>query len=138
MTAMERHALVLAGGRGERFWPWSRPERPKQLLPLAPGGRSLLAATFERALRVVERNRILVMTAMDLREACQRECPGATILGEPLMRNTAPAIAAAAGWIGEDSAFAGLPSGHAGDDEDAFARDLARAVEGAEEQPVLV
>jgi mannose-1-phosphate guanylyltransferase len=43
-----RYALVLAGGRGERFWPWSRPERPKQLLPLARGGRSLLAATLER------------------------------------------------------------------------------------------
>lgn len=134
----ERYALILAGGRGERFWPWSRPERPKQLLPLAPGGRSLLAATFERALRVVERNRILVMTSVDLREACQRECPGAMILGEPVMRNTAPAIAAAAGWIDEDGAFAVLPADHAVDDEDAFARDLTRAFEVAEKQPVLV
>ena len=45
-----RFVLILAGGRGERFWPWSRPERPKQLLPLASGGRTLLRATFERAL----------------------------------------------------------------------------------------
>ena len=49
----DRYALVLAGGRGERFWPWSRPERPKQLLPLGRGGRSLLGATIDRALRVV-------------------------------------------------------------------------------------
>ncbi len=49
----DRGALVLAGGRGERFWPWSRPERPKQLLPLARGGRTLLEATLDRALRLV-------------------------------------------------------------------------------------
>ena len=134
----ERYALILAGGRGERFWPWSRPERPKQLLPLAPRGRSLLAATFERALPVVDRGRILVMTSMDLREACQRECPGATILGEPMMRNTAPAIAAAAAWIEEEHAVAVLPADHAVDDEDAFARDLVRAFEVAEKQTVLV
>ena len=134
----ERYALILAGGRGERFWPWSRPERPKQLLPLAPGGRSLLKATFERAQRVMDRSRILVMTSMDLREACQRECRGAKILGEPAMRNTAPAIAAAAAWIGEDDAFAVLPADHAVDDEEAFARDLVRAFEVAEKQTELV
>jgi mannose-1-phosphate guanylyltransferase len=134
----ERFALILAGGRGERFWPWSRPERPKQLLPLAPRGRTLLAATFERALRVVDRSRILVMTSMDLREACQRECRGAKILVEPVMRNTAPAIAAAAAWIHDEAAFIVLPADHAVDDEVAFAGDLARAFEVAEKQAVLV
>src|SRR6185369_14256711 len=62
----DRYVLVLAGGRGERFWPWSRPERPKQLLPLAPGGRSLLAATLERALRLTAPERVLVLTAREL------------------------------------------------------------------------
>lgn len=134
----ERFALILAGGRGERFWPWSRPERPKQLLPLASGGRSLLAATYQRALRLVPPDRVLVITAMDLIEPCRRECPGARILGEPVSRNTAPAIAAAAAWIGEESAFAVLPADHAVDDEDAFTRDLARAFEAAEREAVLL
>jgi mannose-1-phosphate guanylyltransferase len=136
----DRYVLVLAGGRGERFWPWSRPARPKQLLPLARDGRSLLATTFERALRLVPAaDRVLVMTALDLKDAVQRECPGARVLGEPVPRNTAPAIAAAAaGWIPDASAFAVFPSDHAIDDLDAFVRDAKRAFEVAEREPVLV
>ena len=85
----DRFVLVLAGGRGERFWPWSRPERPKQLLPLARGGRSLLAATLDRALALAPPSRVVVLTARDLVEAVRSDCgaSGARILGEPLMRN---------------------------------------------------
>ena len=133
-----RFVLILAGGRGERFWPWSRPDRPKQLLPLARGGRTLLRATYDRARRVAEPERILVMTAMDLRDACQGECPGAVILGEPVARNTAAAIAAAAAWIGDEQAFAVMPADHAIDDEAAFTSDLTRAFELAERERVLV
>ena len=75
---LERGALILAGGRGERFWPWSTPERPKQLLPLAHGGLTLLAATFARATRVVPARNVVVMTALPLVEACRRECPVAS------------------------------------------------------------
>ncbi|HEY2956407.1 MAG TPA: sugar phosphate nucleotidyltransferase [Candidatus Eisenbacteria bacterium] len=135
----ERFVLILAGGRGERFWPWSRPARPKQLLPLARGGRSLLAATFERALRLVAAaDHVLVMTALDLKDAVQSECPGARVLGEPVGRNTAPAIAAAAALVPDDSAFAVLPADHAIDDLDAFVRDSGRAFEAAEREKVLV
>ena len=96
----DRYALVLAGGRGERFWPWSRADRPKQLLPLARDGRTLLAATIERALKLVPPERILVLTARDLRPAVARECAGTgvRIAGEPMGRNTAAAIGAAAAW----------------------------------------
>ena len=131
-------ALILAGGRGERFWPWSTSARPKQLLPLARDGRTLLAATFARALRLTTADRVVVMTAESLGEACRRECPGAIVVGEPVMRNTAPAIAAAAAFFEDDAAFAVLPSDHAIDDEDAFAADMARAVEIASRDGVLV
>jgi mannose-1-phosphate guanylyltransferase len=133
-----RGALILAGGRGERFWPWSTPERPKQLLPLASGGRTLLAATFARATRSVPAESVVVMTAAPLVEACRRECPGAIVVGEPVGRNTAPAIAAAATFFAPDTAFAVLPSDHAIDDEAAFAADLDRAFEVAERDPLLV
>jgi len=133
-----RHVLILAGGRGERFWPWSRPERPKQLLPLARGGRTLLGAAFERALRLVERDHVLVMTSADLTGACQRECPGARVLGEPVGRNTAPAIAAAAAWMDDADAFAVMPADAAIDDQAAFAADLERAFALAERESVLV
>src|SRR5215813_13585203 len=118
-SSPERGALILAGGRGERFWPWSTPARPKQLLPLARGGRTLLAATFARATRSVPAERIVVVTAQALVEACRRECPGAIVVGEPVGRNTAPAIAAAATFFAEEALFVVLPSDHAIDDEPA-------------------
>lgn len=133
-----RGVLILAGGRGERFWPWSTPTRPKQLLPLAARGRTLLAATFERALRITTPERVVIMTAESLVDTCRRECPGAIVVGEPVMRNTAPAIAAGAAFFAETDAFAVLPADHAIDDEAAFARDFARAFEVAERDAVLV
>jgi mannose-1-phosphate guanylyltransferase len=138
----DRYVLILAGGRGERFWPWSRPERPKQLLPLARDGRSLLAATVERALRVVAADHILVLTARDLVEAVRRECPaGVQVIGEPVGRNTAPAIGAAAHHFqarSASAAFAVLPADHAIDDQAAFAADLVRGFELTEREPVLL
>jgi mannose-1-phosphate guanylyltransferase len=138
----ERFVLVLAGGRGERFWPWSRPERPKQLLPLGRGGRTLLAATLERALRLVPADHVLVLTAQDLVEPVRRECPsGVRILGEPVGRNTAPAIGLAAAMFrarARDAAFAVMPSDHLIDDLDAFATDLQRGFEAVERDAVLL
>ena len=133
-----RGVLILAGGRGERFWPWSTPSRPKQLLPLARGGRTLLAATFARARRLVAAERIVVMTAGALVEACRAECPGAIVVGEPVMRNTAPAIAAAAAFFAPGDVFAVLPADHAIDDEAAFTRDFDDAFGRAARDGVLV
>jgi mannose-1-phosphate guanylyltransferase len=139
----DRYVLVLAGGRGERFWPWSRPERPKQLLPLARGGRTLLAATLDRALAAVAPDHVLVLTGRDLEAAVTREVAGTgvQVLGEPMMRNTAAAIAAAAVYFrarGGDPAFAVMPADHAIDDAPAFQADLERAFSIAEREPVLV
>ena len=137
-SSSERGALILAGGRGERFWPWSTPERPKQLLPLASAGRTLLAATFERAAKLMPAGNIVVMTSLALVEACRRECPGAIVVGEPVGRNTAPAIAAAAAFFADNTAFAVLPSDHAIDDEAAFVADFDRAFTLAAREPLLV
>jgi mannose-1-phosphate guanylyltransferase/mannose-6-phosphate isomerase len=135
-----RSVLILAGGRGERFWPWSRPERPKQLLPLAHGGRTLLAATVARALRLVPPERVLILTARDLVEAVRRECPGIPVMGEPVARNTAPAIGAAAAWFASRGAGAMivLPADHLIDDVEAFVADAERACMAAERERVLV
>lgn len=137
-----RFVLVLAGGRGERFWPWSRPERPKQLLPLARGGRSLLASTLDRVAPLVSPERCLVLTASDLVAATARECPAGTrVIGEPVGRNTAPAIAAAAHLFraqAPDASFAVLPADHAIDDVATFAAELERAFTAVERDPVLM
>jgi mannose-1-phosphate guanylyltransferase len=139
----ERFVLVLAGGRGERFWPWSRPERPKQLLPLARDGRTLLAATIDRALALVAPDHVLVLTARDLVPAVRAACEGRAVhvMGEPVARNTAAAIGAAATWFSaraSDPAFAVMPADHLIDDQAAFRADLERAFELAEREPLLV
>lgn len=90
-----RHAVILAGGSGVRFWPLSRRSRPKQFLPLA-GGRSLLRSTFERLLPLVPAERIWVVTSRRHARRVARELPEVParhILAEPVARNTAPAIA---------------------------------------------
>src|SRR5882672_6832734 len=139
MTDTERYVLVLAGGRGERFWPWSRGDRPKQLLPLAGRGRSLLAATLERALALAAPERVIVLTAADLVAAVKRETPaGVRVLGEPVARNTAAAIGAAAHLIGGDHAFAVMPADHLIEDAAAFRADLERGFDVAEREEVLV
>ncbi|MBI1796497.1 MAG: mannose-1-phosphate guanylyltransferase [Candidatus Eisenbacteria bacterium] len=138
MSGDDRGVLVLAGGRGERFWPWSTPSRPKQLLPLASGGRTLLAATIERARRLARPERIVIVTAADLVDEVRRECKGVTVLGEPIARNTAPAIAAGMVYLPGVTTWAVLAADHLIDDTDAFARDLDRAFAIAERDPVLV
>lgn len=139
MTDAERYVLILAGGRGERFWPWSRTDRPKQLLPLAGGGRTLLAATLERALALAAPERVIVLTARDLVDAVSRAAPaGVRVLGEPVARNTAAAIGAAAHLIGGDHAFTVMPADHLIDDRAAFVADLERAFSIAEREAVLV
>jgi mannose-1-phosphate guanylyltransferase len=139
----QRYVLVLAGGRGERFWPWSTPARPKQLLPLAKGGRTLLAATLDRALAVAPADHILILTAADLVDAVRRDCGslGVQIVGEPMMRNTAAAIGAAAAWFSArdpQAVFAVLPADHAIDDQAAFTADLSRAMDVASREPALL
>jgi mannose-1-phosphate guanylyltransferase len=139
----DRYVLVLAGGRGERFWPWSRPERPKQLLPLARGGRTLLAATLDRAVKLAPAERIMVLTARDLKPAVVRECAGlgVRVVGEPVARSTAAAVGAAAAWClshGGDPAFAVLPADHLIEDQEAFVADFDRGFAVAERDAVLL
>ena len=92
MNAIRGICVIMAGGRGTRFWPLSRTARPKQLLPLA-SPRSLLRDTFERVLPLVGPDRVLVVTSGDLAPAVRAELPevpGAHVITEPVGRNTAP------------------------------------------------
>ena len=66
--------VIMAGGRGTRFWPLSRADRPKQLLALA-SGQSLLRETFERVEPLVGVDRILVVTSGSLATATGGELP---------------------------------------------------------------
>lgn len=93
---MNRHyyGLILAGGRGTRFWPRSRKSSAKQVLHVM-GERSLIQSTVDRLAPVIPPERIWVLTNDHLRKTIIRqlpEVPSRQILAEPMQRNTAPAI----------------------------------------------
>lgn len=95
---LHRHALILAGGRGTRFWPRSRRAAAKQVLDLTGEG-PLIELTVRRLLPLVDPSRIWVLTSRELRPAIRRllkDVPARQILAEPAGRNTAPAIGLAA------------------------------------------
>jgi mannose-1-phosphate guanylyltransferase len=136
-----RSALILAGGRGERFWPWSRPGRPKQLLPL-DGGKVLLTATIDRLEGLVPAERRVVLTSRELVEPV-RELVGdsARVLAEPVGRNTAPAAgvgALLALALGAEGATAVLPADHRVTDLAAYRADCEAACATAEASDRLV
>lgn len=121
---MSLHAVILAGGRGERFWPLSRRKRPKQLLPLS-SSTSLLEGTIERIALRVPRERRWIAAAEDLKPALGSmalDLPADQILWETVGRNTAPALGAAAECVlakGGGTLLV-LPSDHWIPEPDAF------------------
>ena len=86
------HAVIMAGGSGTRFWPESRADRPKQLLPLA-GQRSLLQETVDRLASLVPPERMIIATAARLATAAQEQLPqlpGRRDLGRALQARHGP------------------------------------------------
>jgi len=92
------YTVIMAGGKGERFWPQSRQARPKHLLPIV-GDRPMVAQTVERLAGLTPPERVYILTNIEhvaaVRAACP-EIPADQIIGEPVGRDTAPAAALAA------------------------------------------
>ncbi len=136
------YAVVLAGGRGERFWPLSTRRRPKQLLALV-SRRTLLAEAVSRVRPLVPLSRILVITRADLAPAVRRAVPAllaGNIIGEPCGRDTAAAITLAAAVIkarDPRGVFCVLTADHVIGDEPVFRRTLGDALARAAEQDAL-
>ncbi len=138
-----RHAVVMAGGSGTRFWPRSRQRVPKQLLAIT-GRRPLLTDTVERLRPLVSPPRTWVVTAAVHAAAVRRavaRVPRRNVLVEPEGRNTAAAIALAAlrlGAAAPDAVMAVLPADHAISDGPAFRATLAQALDVAATTDSLV
>ena len=125
---MDLHTVILAGGRGERFWPLSRSGLPKQMLRLV-GEDSLLGVTLRRVAVRVPAGRTWMVIGRDLRPALERlalPLPEEQIVWESVGRNTAAAIGAAVERIllEGDAAVLALPSDHWIPDDEEFWRTV--------------
>lgn len=99
MTDPHRYCVIMCGGIGSRFWPYSRTDNPKQFLDFLGTGRSLLQMSYDRVLPIVPRENIIVITNSQYIARIREQLPeldDCQILAEPCRRNTAPAIAWAA------------------------------------------
>lgn len=115
---MKITALIMAGGRGERFWPKSRKNMPKQFLSLTDDGKTMIQLTVERISSVVDMEDIYIATNKDYKELVRSQLPGIpekNILCEPVGRNTAPCIGLGAVHMAkkyDDAIMLVLPSDH--------------------------
>jgi len=137
------HAVILAGGAGERFWPASRRHHPKPLLPVM-GGQSLLQEAVERARRVVgDEDKVWLVCGKEHARTMRAHAglPASRVLVEPERRNTAMAAAWAALRIqaeAPDAVMVMLSADHHILDLARFARAIARAARAADRAGVLV
>ena len=115
---MKMTALIMAGGKGERFWPKSRTRLPKQFLSLTGDGKTMIQLTVERISGLVAIEDVYVATNRAYKELVCQQLPGIpeqNILLEPVGRNTAPCIGLGAVHIAkkyEDAIMLVLPSDH--------------------------
>ncbi|PXA02891.1 mannose-1-phosphate guanyltransferase [Coraliomargarita sinensis] len=138
----KRYVVIMAGGRGERFWPVSRLARPKQLLPIV-GEKAMLTQTVDRLSGLVAPKDFFVITNTEQRDAVLEVCPDldpAKVIGEPVGRDTAAAVGLAAVLVRRedpDATFAMLPADAVIHDASGLCATLETAFQAAESQPVL-
>jgi len=137
------YALILAGGSGERFWPLSRRNRPKQLLRLV-SERTLLEETVARLEGFVPTERVLILTNIEQEKGVRdllEGFPKQNIIAEPAKRDTAAAVALGAGWVAardHSATMLAFPADHVIADRAAFQETMKTAAAAAEETGALV
>lgn len=139
----KRYAVILAGGKGERFWPYSRAKLPKHLLCLTEADQ-LICQTFARLKGVVDEEQIFVITHISQREGIVAACPGlnpANVLLEPQAKDTAAAVAVANLWIQRlepKASVVVVPADQKIDPLASYHRALEAAFACAESHPAIV
>jgi mannose-1-phosphate guanylyltransferase len=135
--------IIMAGGRGERFWPVSREKTPKQLIRLL-NERSFLQDAVDRVSRLVPPQNIFVITnSAQAREVAKQlpALPKENVVAEPVGRDTCAAVALGAALVGARSTqatMAVLPADHVIPEPDKFERVLADSLNLAAQNPVIV
>ena len=140
----KKTALIMAGGRGERFWPRSRQNMPKQFLSLTDDGKTMIQLTMERILPLVNMEDIFIATNRSYKNLVREQLPDLpdeNILCEPVGKNTAPCIGLGAVHIAMkygDAVMMVLPSDHLIKYTSLFLNTLTDACEVAEQGGNLV
>lgn len=139
----DRYIIIMAGGRGERFWPVSREKTPKQLIKLL-GDRSFLQQAVDRCLPLVPLKNILIITntaqAAEVRKQLPK-LPKENVVAEPIGRDTCAAVTLGAAIVGARSVnavMAVLPADHVIPEEKKFQQVLADAFDLASRGQVIV
>jgi mannose-1-phosphate guanylyltransferase len=128
------YVVIMAGGVGTRFWPYSRAEKPKQFLDIIGCGKTLIQLTFDRFKDKVPIENIYIVSNNKYRELIIEQLPGITenqLLLEPFQRNTAPCVAYASYKIASKNPDANIivtPSDHAIFNETAFLETIEEAL----------
>ena len=138
--------VILAGGKGERFWPLSRLKRPKQFLCLDDSGKSLLQSTAERLLQLAGGwQNLLVITSEVLADGVQEQLPSLpseNILVEPVGKDTAPAVTWASLFVadryGEDAIAGFFPADHYIGNQEEFEKTISTGINYADSQKSIV
>lgn len=138
------YVIIMAGGIGSRFWPFSREKHPKQFHDVLGSGKSLLQQTAERFFPVCPKENIFIVTNKDYSGLVKEQLPylqDHQILGEPVGRNTAPCIAYACYKIREKNKNAVVvvaPSDHVITKEKEFQETISFGLQEAQHNDILI
>ncbi|GAB3898311.1 mannose-1-phosphate guanylyltransferase [Spirosoma agri] len=138
------YVIIMAGGVGTRFWPFSRTSYPKQFHDVLGTGRTLLQQTADRFDGVCPPENIFIVTSSLYKDLCQQQLPQLTddqVLCEPIARNTAPCIAYACYKIAQKDPEANIvvaPADHIILKEEEFQRTIRTALDATQSQDILV
>lgn len=140
----KNYVLIMAGGVGSRFWPKSRNQFPKQFIDILGIGKSLLQLTYERFLKICDKQQILILTNGDYADLVSQQLPSLpkeNILLEPSRNNTAPCIAYASYKIAQRNPDANIvvaPSDHLILKEDEFLEKVKDALSFSADNDALL
>ena len=138
------YVVIMAGGSGTRFWPFSRSEKPKQFLDVLGVGQTLLQMTYDRFKEITDADKILVVSNRKYKDLILAQLPELSedqVLLEPFQRNTAPCIAYASYKIAKkdpDALIVVSPSDHIVFKNDVFTSKIRKALESATEDNKLL
>ncbi len=142
---MIRNVVIMAGGSGERFWPLSRKNKPKQLLELTSSGKVMIADAIDRVAPMIDYENIYIITGEHLKKPIEDALPQLSkenIIAEPAKRNTAPCLALAAGILAnkhadKEQSIAVLTADQIIEPEENFRNTISKALDYVEQHGVI-